>query len=398
MNQSKKQVLFVIQSLYRATAAIALLERLHKLPRKEYAISLLLLGDRHDRDLLGKIPSDVLIYHRKNLVLSNINSTFYSVAVFAEITDNHMDNTLIDAVSFPLKHCHSAFWELYLFQAFHRQTALARLFFDINSRDSLRALLSISEKFTRVRTKKHPLRDTVVKATQADLLSELLQHFHNIFTENYTVKSTLLRKYPKLAGRTHILPDTLQRERIHRLCAKAREGFDGLRLLTVSESFCHEDYRLLLRTAVALKKRGFHFKWNVVCSKSDKLRLDFSSKRLDIEEQLDVEVISPAVYPLFGMCDIYVSLDSRAYTYAFERPAESPLLAGAGHIKSEINLSSEIALILTKPIIALSTPLQCRLLEWEEDVVLSEPHPYDIADAVEYICMEIFSDEAEPII
>ena len=392
MKQSKKQILFVINSIHRSTAAIALLERLYKLPRKEYSISLLLLGDRNNRDLLGKVPSDVIIYHREDFIPSNIDSIFDSFAVFAELADDHTSHNLMDTVSFSLKHCQCEYRELYLFQALHQRTSLTRLFFDSTLKDSLkRTFSSLSGKFIRARTKRHPQGDVAFKPMQANLMTNRLQHFQNIFTENYAVKSTLLRKSPELAGRTFILPDTLQRERIQRLCTKPMEDFDGLRLLTVSDHFCHKDYCLLLKTAVLLKKRGFHFKWNIIGSYFDKLRFDFSSKRLNIDDCLQIDVISPAVYPLFGMCDIYISLDSKAYTYAFDRSADSPLLVGASHIKSEMNFSTEIALILAKPIIALSTPLQCRLLEWEDDVVLSEPHPYDIADAVEYICMEIFS-------
>lgn len=378
----KTRMLFVIQNLERNEASIALLERLYRLSPEKYEVELKVLAgqsgmNRKAGGLYKKIPEYVKILndninnkdrHKTDIKISNktnnetriITKNNYDIA--ASFSDGEAAKNVAEQV-----HAHRK----YLF------------------------LFGETEKILKYEYKnnKLPFSNVIGKKRGGNLPKiQLYDCFDQIYTANFIVKSAFLRKYPTLAGRTFILPETIHWDRVERLAGLhggfADKDFDGIRILSVDSIGFRGHFDLALAAAKRLKERGFCFRWYLIGDGFGKWRYELLIRGMGVADHVILLGGKANPYPYIRQCDLYAAIGNAMRSSLCNVPSGSEWNTGSDFI------GIEGALLLEKYVIATDdVQMHCRLLEWEEDAVLVAAEPNVFADAVESIAGTIFQEK-----
>ena len=360
----KTRMLFVIQNLKRSEESVALLERLYRLPPGEYDVDLLVLsrrrGDPEKRfvhplsgqeEMYRKLPAHI------NILSDNIiNDKRYDTA--ASFSDGEAAAYVADRICARRK---------YLF-LFGETTHISKY-------DYINKLQLLPNRTDKQRGGKLPKQ-------------QLYGSFDQIYAANFVVKAAFLRKYPALAGRTFILPETLHWDRVERLAGRqggfADKAFDGIRILSVDSLGFRGHFDLALAAAKQLKERGFYFRWYLIGDGFGQWRMKLLIRTMGLAEHMVLLGKKANPYPYIRQCDLYAAIGDASRSAARNIPSGLDWNTGADFA------GIEGALLLEKYVIATDdVQMHCRLLEWEEDAVLVPPEPSVFADAVEYMAGEL---------
>ena len=346
-------ILFVIGTLERSSASIALMERLYLLAAKTHRADLFVLHAAGP--YRNKLPAHIRLLH------SLPAATIYDeIAVFAPLSD-------AETVSFcKNKNIKSKNNILYLF------------FDDKSSYDHPFSLIKFA--FNKSKIMHYP-----------GTSDSYLACFHQIFTQKYPVKAAFLRLHPSLAERTFTLPNNIEQGRTLRLAGRPAAypdpGFGGIRILHAATPSLDANQLLSLQAAWILKKRGFYFRMYLLCQSR---YIELLIRIMKLNDVVFLLKGTPNPYPFIRTCDVFLCTE-----HPLERRSVKDMLrdclskSQAALCPPNDNPLLEAALLLEKPIVAINTPLLHRRLEWEEDSLLIEDDPQVLADAIEYMCEDL---------
>lgn len=310
----KKKLLFVINTLGRAGAEMAMLELMRRLPEEEYEISLyVILGQG---ELVRELPEHVKV----------LNRTYRDTSVLSERGRHHIQKTVI----------HSFFrngrW-------FRKLYYLITVVLEMRKRKKLQLdkllwrMLSDGGEFPKeeydlaiayleggatyftadhVRAKKkaafvHIDYENAGYTRRMD--KNCYASFDRIFAVSEEVRTSFLQVYPEWEAKTGVFHNIINRERISRLAGLPggfSDSFAGVRLLTVGRLTYQKAYDVAIEAMKLIKDAGYQARWYVLGEGNQREVLEKQIKSLGLERDFKLLGAVENPYPYYRQCDIYV--------------------------------------------------------------------------------------------
>lgn len=311
----KKKILFVINTLSRAGAEMALLALLRELDRKEnYELSLFVLMGQGE--LVDELPAKVRL----------VNKTYVKTSVLTPEGKKQMYRRIFcAAVSHGNVVRRSGYLCMALYQMIKKGSVqpdklLWRLLSDGAERlpetyDLAVAYLEGGSAYyvaDHVKAKKKAAF-IHIDCTQAGYTRQLdhgcYSAFDAVFPIGENVKEQFLKVYPECRKVTHIFHNVINQEKI-RQKAKEPGGFsddyDGIRLLTVGRLTPQKAYPVAIATMRLLLDAGIKAKWYVLGEGPERSALERQIKKDGVEEAFVLLGAVENPYPYFVQTDLYV--------------------------------------------------------------------------------------------
>lgn len=310
----KKKLLFVINTLGRAGAEMAMLELMRRLPQEQYEISLyVVLGQG---ELVRELPGHVKVLNRR----------YRDTSVLSEHGRSHIQKTVIRCFF------HNGKWFRKLFHLAFIACDMARrknfqfdkLFWRILSDGgeypkeeydlAVAYLEGGATYFTadHVKAKKkaafvHIDYGNAGYSRKTDL--GCYAAFDRIFAVSEEVRDSFLQVYPEWEGKMGVFHNIINRERVLALAARRggfSDSFDGLRLLTVGRLTRQKAYDIAIDVMKKIKDAGYRARWYVLGEGDQREVLEKQIESLGLERDFKLLGAVDNPYPYYKACDIYV--------------------------------------------------------------------------------------------
>lgn len=310
----KKKILFVINTLGRAGAEMAMLELMRRFPEEEYEISLyVILGQG---ELVRELPEHVKVLNRK----------YQDTSVLSENGRRHIVKTVIysffrNGKCFQ-KLCHLAI----VANEMRKQGNLQmdklcwRMLSDGGEYPEEEYDLAIAylEGGATYFTADHVKAKRKAAFVHIDYVNagytrkmdrDCYAEYDRIFAVSEEARSSFLNIYPEWEDKTGVFHNIINRERILEL-AEQGEGFsssfDGIRLLTVGRLTHQKAYDIAIDAMKKIKDAGCKARWYVLGEGNRREFLEKQIKSLDLERDFKLLGAVDNPYPYYKTCDIYV--------------------------------------------------------------------------------------------
>lgn len=310
----KKKILFVINTLGRAGAEMAMLELMRRFSGEEYEISLyVVLGQG---ELVRELPGNVKVLNRR----------YQDTSVLSENGRRHIAKTVI----------YSFFHNGKLFQ---KLSYIAAVAFEMRKQGKLQMdklcwrMLSDGGEYpqeeydlaiayleggatyftadhVRAKRKAAFVHIDYGKAGYTRKMDkDCYARYDRIFAVSEEARTSFLNVYPEWEDKTGVFHNIINRERILEL-AKRGEGcsssFDGIRLLTVGRLTHQKAYDIAIDAMKKIKDAGYNVRWYVLGEGDRREFLEKKIKNLGLERDFKLLGAVDNPYPYYRTCDIYV--------------------------------------------------------------------------------------------
>ena len=286
----KKKLLFVINTMGRAGAEMAMLELMRCLPSEQYEISLYVILSQGE--LVRELPSHVKV----------LNRTYCDTSVLSENGRQHIHKTVIRSFFRngrwlrKLFHLIAVALEMQRKKKFQLDKLLWRMISDGGEYPKQEYDLAIAyleggaTYFTadhvRARKKAAFVHIDYGNAGYSRKMDKnCYQKFERIFAVSEEVRTSFLQVYPEWEEKTGIFHNIINRERI--LMLADREGgfsdnFEGIRLLTVGRLTYQKAYDIAITVMKKIKDAGYRARWYVLGEGDQRESLEKQIKSLEI--------------------------------------------------------------------------------------------------------------------
>lgn len=310
----KKKLLFVINTMGRAGAEMAMLELMRCLPPEQYEISLYVILSQGE--LVRELPSHVKV----------LNRTYCDTSVLSENGRQHIHKTVIRSFFRngrwlrKLVHLIAVAFEMQRKKKFQLDKLLWRMISDGGEYPKQEYDLAIAyleggaTYFTadhvRARKKAAFVHIDYGNAGYSRKMDKnCYQKFDRIFAVSEEVRTSFLQVYPEWEEKTGIFHNIINRERI--LMLADREGgfadnFEGFRLLTVGRLTYQKAYDIAITVMKKIKDAGYRARWYVLGEGDQRESLEKQIKSLGLERDFRLLGAVDNPYPYYRDCDIYV--------------------------------------------------------------------------------------------
>lgn len=133
--------------------------------------------------------------------------------------------------------------------------------------------------------------------------------FDKIFPVSDEVKQSFLKEYPECREKTEVFHNIINRDRIIK-GAEETGGFpiqtDGFRILTVGRLTAQKDFAQSIQAMKLLKERGVKAKWYILGDGEQRTELEALIQHLSLEQDFFLPGIVENPYPFMKQADIYV--------------------------------------------------------------------------------------------
>lgn len=310
----KKKLLFVINTLSRAGAEIALLELLRRLDGQEYEIYLYVITGQGE--LVGKLPAYVRL----------LNSTFSEESVLTrkgrgklirKACQSFMKNgKLFDKICYIIRNLISMVKE----RRVQVDKLLWRIFSDGAERFDICFDLAMAwiEGGSAYYVADHVKARKKVVLIHIDYESagytramdqDCFERFINIFAVSEETKRHFINFYPEYAAKSSVLHSIVNQNII---CLKAQErgGFsdeyDGFRILTVGRLTWQKGYDIAIETMKILKEKKYDIRWYVLGEGDQRKFLKKRIQEFKLEKDFLLLGQKDNPYPYYAQTDLYV--------------------------------------------------------------------------------------------
>ncbi len=310
-----KKILFVINTLGRAGAELAMMELLRRLSVKDdYQISLyVILGQG---ELLSEVPENVQLLNtnykpmevlsdkgRREIAKTVIRSYFHNGQILKKTS--YLFHQLMRMIKSHDIKLDKLFWRMlsdggeYLEEEYDLAVAYIEGAATYFVADHVKAKKKAA--FIHI--------DYVDAGYTKEMDQGCYQVFDRIFTVSDGARDTFLQVYPECLNRTFVFHNILNRERILHLAGEGAgfaDDFIGIRILTVGRLTYQKGYDIAIDAMAKLKAAGYPIRWYVLGEGDQRTNLEKQIKKLGLEQDFLLlgEVENP--YPYYKECDIYV--------------------------------------------------------------------------------------------
>ncbi len=196
-------------------------------------------------------------------------------------------------------------------------------------------------------------------------------HFDRIFTVSEEVREAFLSAYPECASHTEIFHNIMNPERIQKKSKEAggfTDGYEGFRILTVGRLYAQKAFEISIEAMHRLKEAGVNARWYVLGDGEEREKLENLIAQLHLENDFLLLGAVDNPYPYYAQTDLYV--------HASRYEGKS--------------IAIQEAQVLGCPIIVSDCSGNREQVTHEEDGLLCELSPEGIKEAV----LRMYQDEA----
>lgn len=309
------KILFVMNTMGRAGAEMALLELLRCL-KKDETLELSLFVITGQGDMLSRVPEGVKVW----------NKSFDFCSVHSAEGKRHLMKKAVRA-------CFSKGTVFRLFPYLMKQAGtmlkkkcvlpdklLWRVFSDSAQRleeefDLAVAYIEGGAAYyvtDHVKAKKKAAFvhvDYAMAGYNRSMDKECYLHFDKIFPVSDEVKDAFLAVYPECRNKTEVFHNLINRERILRM-SEEPGGFtdtcNGRRILTIGRLMAQKDFSKSIQAMKLLKEQGIAARWYILGEGEQRAELEALIKKLDLEQDFILCGAVENPYTYLKQADLYV--------------------------------------------------------------------------------------------
>lgn len=311
----RKKILFVINTLSRAGAEMALLELLRKLDKENaYELSLFVLMGQGE--MIDQLPPGVRVvnerYIRTSVLEEEGKKQIYRTIRHAAAThgnvlrlSGYMGHALGHMIKTKRIQPDKLLWRMISDGAgrLNETYDLAVAYLEGGSAYYVADHVKAKKKAAFIH----------IDYTQAGYTRQLdrdcYTKFDAVFPIGESVEKKFLEVYPECRPYTHIFHNVINQETIRR---KARNSggfsdeYDGIRILTVGRLTPQKSYSVAIATMEQLKKSGLKARWYVLGEGPERSRLEKQIAEAGLTEEFLLLGAVGNPYPYFAQTDLYV--------------------------------------------------------------------------------------------
>ncbi len=310
----KKKILFVINTLGRAGAEMAMLELIRRLPEEEYDISLyVVLGQG---ELVRELPEYVKV----------LNRTYQDTSVLSENGRRHIVKTVIRSFFHNGKWFQKLFHLAVVAHEMRKQGKLQmdkllwRMLSDGGEypKEAYDLAIAYLEGGATYFTADHVIAKRKAAFVHIDYVNagysrkmdkDCYAGYDRIFAVSEEARTSFVNVYPEWEDKTGVFHNIINRERILELAGQQggfSDSFDGIRLLTVGRLTHQKAYDIAIEAMKKIKDAGYKVRWYVLGEGNRREFLERQIKNLGLERDFKLLGAVDNPYPYYKQCDIYV--------------------------------------------------------------------------------------------
>jgi glycosyltransferase involved in cell wall biosynthesis len=316
MQDSPRKILFVINTLGRAGAEMALLGLLTALAQEDYELSLYVLLEQGE--LLGQLPDKVKL----------MNDRYVSISVHSQAGASQMKKSILRAsVShgslvknfFPiLKRLlnmvkkgkilpDKLLWKLLSDGAKRLPDTydLAVAFLEGGSTYYVADHVKARKKAAFIHT------SFQAAGYSKEFDGACYQQFDRIFPISETARESFLELFPEYESKTKIFHNFLNPPWMFQMAQKGKgfsDDWKGMRILSVGRLMYPKAYDSAIEAMTLLKQEGWQVKWYVLGEGEDREKLEKQIQDNGLESDFFLLGATDNPYPYYGKADLFVHL------------------------------------------------------------------------------------------
>lgn len=309
-----KKILFVINTLGRAGAEMAMIEMMKNFDQFNYEIYLFVLLSQGE--LIDRIPKHVKILNKK-YDKTPINSRLGNKVLVKNVLISSVKNfSLIRNV----KYIFSNGINMIRNKNFQKDKLLWKIVSDGSEKIGIKFDLAISyieggsayyvaDHVNAVKKVAFIHIDYVKAGYCRKLDNDCYNKFDRIFTVSSEVKDVFIKYYPEHRNKTMIFHNILDKDEIIKksnMDGGFTDSYDGVRLLTVGRLTYQKGYDIAVKVMNILRNKGVDAKWYVLGEGPERKHIEELIEKYKLKNRFILlgDVANP--YPYFKQCDIYV--------------------------------------------------------------------------------------------
>ena len=311
---SMKNVLFVINTMGRAGAEIAMLELLRSMDPETHNVFLYVLMNQGE--MVKELPPNVYLLNKNY----NDSSVFTTSGRFQLL--KHALRKMVCRNSFVKNagyfFCHllkmlfkgRVRWDKLLWriisdgsEVFPEEYDLAVAFLEGGSTYYVADHVKAKKKVAFVHI------DYTSAGYNRKLDKDSYSKMDQIFTVSEEVRNVFLRTYPEYEQRVSVFHNIINWHRVRtsaQLPGGFADGYDGIRLLTVCRLTKQKALDISIQAMKLLKEAGIKARWYVLGDGEERAALSRLIRKLDLKQDFILLGSSDNPYPYFRQTDIYV--------------------------------------------------------------------------------------------
>lgn len=310
----KKKLLFVINTLSRAGAEVALLELLRALDPEKYDISLFVLMGQGE--LLPELPDYVRVRNR----------SFCEESVLTGAGRKHLACTVLRALVSRGTGIRALPYLLTTSVSMLRRGRLMadKLLWPVMADGAMRLeerfdlAVAFLEGGSAYYVANHVKADKKAAFIHIDyeqagydraLDGGCYLKFDRIFTVSREIQEPFYRIYPELRGKAAVFPNILNAQRIIRRAREPGgfpEAYDGVKILTVARLNAQKALEISIDAMKLLKEQGIEGRWYVLGEGDQRGFLEERIRRNGLEKDFLLVGAVDNPYPWYAQTDLYV--------------------------------------------------------------------------------------------
>ncbi|MBQ6697178.1 MAG: glycosyltransferase [Lachnospiraceae bacterium] len=309
-----KKILFVMNTMGRAGAEMALLELLRRLSQKDLELFLYVLTGQGE--MLDSLPDGVKLlnkeYHsvsvhtaegKKLLAKNSLRALFRRGTVFKLFP--YLVKQLFCMLGRGKILPDKLLWRVFSDAAdrFEEEYDLAVAYIEGGSTYYVADHVKAKKKVAFFHV------DYGMAGYTRSLDRECYLQYDRIFPVSDEVREAFLKEYPECQDRTEVFHNLINQERVLQMANQKggfTDDFDGYRILTVGRLMSQKDFAQSIQAMKLLKDRGVKARWYILGEGEQREELEKLIKKLKLEQDFFLPGATKNPYAYMAQADLYV--------------------------------------------------------------------------------------------
>ncbi len=309
-----KNILFVINTLSKAGAEVALLELLNQFPEEEWQVDLyVILGQG---ELVTHLPKHVRLLNPVFSEESVLSGKGRRIMFLTVLKSMFRRATVIRRLPYLMQN----FFHMVVKGSFHVDKLLWRVLADGAERYDKEYDLAVAyveggsayyvADYVKAKKKAAFIHVDFRMAGYGRLLDgDCYARFDKIFPISEETEKSLLELYPELKGKTFVFHNIINQKVIREkalLPGGFTDDYHGLRILTVGRLNKQKAYPVAIEALKLLREEGLDARWYVLGEGEERKALEQKIRDLSLEGEFLLPGAVENPYPYFKQTDLYV--------------------------------------------------------------------------------------------